>query len=280
MTIIDSGTAITQHSDYALFSSGDKSITIPNLKQASAQEPALTVPGSKPDDPPAGTSQLKQSMYTDQPSGLFQLKQASSDFGTVPANNCASLVDGKEHLLAALKAHPRNIDYDLVIEQQQRIADTWPVATSDAKQAFSKFCHLYDSIKAFNLPNFLGAQITLESALNLNAWDQKLSEYHDKELCVFLRYGWPVGYNAKEPPTSVLSNHQSAKKNLPHVLKFIETELSHGALVGPFKNPPFAPWTRVSPLLTRPKKDSQNKRIIVDLSFPDGSAVNTGIDIT
>lgn len=187
--------------------------------------------------------------------------------------------DASQALMDTLKAHPRHIEYNLVLEQQRRIRNLWPSVTKEAFGSHSDFCRLYQQIKAYDLPNFLGAQITLDSALNLDMWDHLLNNYHDKELCVFLRYGWPVGYDAKEPPTSVDSNHQSAKRNLPHVVEFIKTELSNGALVGPFKSPPFAPWTRVSPLLTRPKKDSVSRRIIVDLSYPEGSAVNTGINI-
>lgn len=129
------------------------------------------------------------------------------------------------------------------------------------------------------MPNFLGARISLQSPLNIPLWEELLEKYHDKELCVFLKYGWPVGYDSTTPPLSIENNHQSAKKDAAHVIKFVEKELQHQALVGPFQHPPFAPWTRVSPLLTRPKKDSMDKRIIVDLSYPDGSAVNSGIDI-
>lgn len=42
---------------------------------------------------------------------------------------------------------------------------------------------------------------------------------------------------------------------------------------------PFTPWCRVSPLMTRPKKESQERRIIMDLSFPHGCSPNDGIDI-
>ena len=34
--------------------------------------------------------------------------------------------------------------------------------------------------------------------------------------------------------------------------------------------PPFTPWYRASPLMTRPKSEEGKRRVIVDLSFPDG----------
>ena len=56
-----------------------------------------------------------------------------------------------------------------------------------------------------------------------------------------------------------------------HILSFINTELSHNAMLGHFQSPPFIP------MMTRPKKNSTKKRIIIDLSFPHGKSVNTGI---
>ena len=43
-----------------------------------------------------------------------------------------------------------------------------------------------------------------------------------------------------------------------------------GAIYGPFDKPPFTPWMAVSPLMTRPKPDSDERRVIVDLSYPHG----------
>ena len=39
---------------------------------------------------------------------------------------------------------------------------------------------------------------------------------------------------------------------------------------GPFNSPPFTPWFATSPLMTREKSDSRERRVIVDLSFPQG----------
>ena len=46
---------------------------------------------------------------------------------------------------------------------------------------------------------------------------------------------------------------------------------------GPFTAPLFNEWWRTNPLLTRPKKDSLDLRVILDLSFPEGSSVNSHI---
>ena len=46
--------------------------------------------------------------------------------------------------------------------------------------------------------------------------------------------------------------------------------------MGPFVEPPVVPM-HVSPVMTRPKKDSDVRRIVVDLSWPRGYSVNDGI---
>ena len=48
-------------------------------------------------------------------------------------------------------------------------------------------------------------------------------------------------------------------------------------MLGPFPVPPFLQWTQTSPLLTVPKKESEKRRVVIDLSFPEGHSVNSGI---
>lgn len=119
--------------------------------------------------------------------------------------------------------------------------------------------------------------MTLQCSLNLENWDRSLIQYHDKEVCAFLRFGWPIGYSNPQPPTSADTNHPSAQNHMAHITKFIETELTHE--VGPFKHPPFFSWTCNNHILSRPKKESQDRRIIIDLSLPLEEGVKQGIHI-
>ena len=48
-------------------------------------------------------------------------------------------------------------------------------------------------------------------------------------------------------------------------------------MLGPFNEALFEPWFQQSPMMTRPKKNTSEKRIIIDLSFPKGVSVNAGI---
>lgn len=171
------------------------------------------------------------------------------------------------------------VDPEIVAAQQKIFKETWPSLTPDAREKFPLFAAIYDEVKSYNLPNFLGAKKTIPSALNLKQWEYELATYHDKEICHFLRFGWPVGYHLPTPPVSIKENHHSARVHQKHIQHYIETETAHGAIVGPFSSPPFAPWTRLSPLMTRPKRDSDKRRVIVDMSFPTGEAVNDGIRI-
>ena len=60
-----------------------------------------------------------------------------------------------------------------------------------------------------------------------------------------------------------------------HVSKYIEEELKYGAMYGPFVTKPFD--CHISPFLTRHKPNSDNRRVIVDLSRPVGQSVNGGV---
>ena len=62
-------------------------------------------------------------------------------------------------------------------------------------------------------------------------------------------------------------------------IKYIKKELQHGTLMGPYVTSPFPQQdTAISPLSTRPKRNTEQRRIIMDLSWPiDGPSVNSGI---
>ena len=59
--------------------------------------------------------------------------------------------------------------------------------------------------------------------------------------------------------------------------KFLDKEVRLGAMAGPFASQTFNPWCRTNPLMTRPKRASSDLRVILDLSFPKGESVNSGI---
>ena len=163
------------------------------------------------------------------------------------------------------------------IEYSSVIRDKWPYPTGIANRASSIHMNIYQKVRSTNLPNYLSARIPIPSGLDCDAWDALLSDYQDKELCQFLRYGWPSNYTAPSPPVSSQKNHPSALAHMAEIDRFIDKELSKGALLGPFVSPPFAPWSQTSPLMTAEKKDSLHRRVIIDLSYPEGQSVNAGV---
>lgn len=138
-------------------------------------------------------------------------------------------------------------------KQAQIIKQIWPSPTPSAGLQFPQFVDEYNRIKARLAPNYIGAKIPINSDLNIQEWERRLARYHDAELCQFLKFGWPLGYHSFRPPESVTENHPSALNHPGPVNKYIETELSFKAILGPFKEPPFDTWCRVSPMMTRPK---------------------------
>jgi len=138
---------------------------------------------------------------------------------------------------------------------------------------------IYDVVRSTGKYNFMGSRCSLPQPLHIPLWRQELRGYHDVGLVEYLQYGWPIGYTAPDFPAgegNQKANHHSALAHPMHVDKYIQKELAHGALLGPFSAPPFL-QCHISPLMTRPKKDSQDRRVIVDLSFPHGTSVNDGI---
>ena len=153
----------------------------------------------------------------------------------------------------------------------------WPSTSEISWKSSQTFKQVYNIVKATALPNYMSARVPLKSGLNIRAWRQDLSGYYDVQLLDYLEFGWPLDYTAPLPPVSTHVNHDTNLDHQPHIQKFFETELKHGAILGPFVHPPFIPWTQISPIMTRPKKGTKDRRIVIDLSFPHTRSVNTGI---
>ena len=135
----------------------------------------------------------------------------------------------------------------------------------------------YNKVKECGVPNYRGARIPLSHGINIREWRKAAHLLRDKSLPDMLAYGFPSRHMGKTVPAVGLANHSSASRNPGHIKKFLEKETTLGALAGPFRASPFAPWCRGNPLMTRPKRGSDELRVILDLSFPEGSGVNSGI---
>lgn len=168
-----------------------------------------------------------------------------------------------------------------VTQTAQTTTSSKHIAVSVATDERTNHCmQIYTAVRKSNMPNYKQARIPLSHELNMTKWRELLRNYtRDPQLCDFLEFGWPANYCAERPPLSATENHGSAAAHPEDVADYIKTELRHGALLGPFPadRPPFIPWFQVNALMTRPKKGSDKRRIIVDLSWPTDVSVNSGI---
>ena len=152
-----------------------------------------------------------------------------------------------------------------------------PDPSKEFCQKFPQLAAQYKLVKENTCANHLGARSPVTHDLFIPAWESLLSDYHDTKLLSHLTYGFPLGFITIDRPVSNTDNHASTKGNSQAVSHYLDTELKHKALAGPFDSPPFTPWFHVSPMMVRDKKQSDQKRVIVDLSWPLGRSVNSNI---
>ena len=126
-------------------------------------------------------------------------------------------------------------------------------------------------------PNYLVARVPIPSTLHISTWRELLQDYEDSVVCVFLEFGWPVGFMPTTLPFFDLPTHRDALLFSEQVTAYLTKEISLGRVAGPFKAVPFTDGFVVTPLNIVPKRDSAERRIIVDLSWPCDTSVNNGI---
>ena len=126
--------------------------------------------------------------------------------------------------------------------------------------------------------NFMSVKLSLPTKINIDYLRDELDVYEDKQVLQFLQFGWPINYMGSALPRTMSKprNHRGAKLYPHYVDAFITTEIGHHATIGPFTDNPFEYPITVSPLNTI-QKSTIDRRVIVDLSYPDGNSVNDGI---
>ena len=163
------------------------------------------------------------------------------------------------------------------MEYRPTLSNIWPQLNESEWSKFDFYRNAYKQMRETGVPKYMEAKIKVPSSLNYDAWDHALRNYKDREICQFLHYGWPANYSADEPPQPAAVNHSTALQFPKHIQELLELETRLGALLGPVYNQPFKPWTQISPLLTREKKGTNRRWVIIDLSYPKGNGVNDGI---
>ena len=132
---------------------------------------------------------------------------------------------------------------------------------------------IHQEVLELGYPNRWGARKPIQTRWNLELLEELLEDYEDKDIVEWIRYGWLP--SLADPRIS--KNHKGATDHLEALAKYIHKEQAQGAIMGPYEHIPFLGKVGISPLSTRPKKESQERRVILDLSFPVGQSVNDGI---
>ena len=141
----------------------------------------------------------------------------------------------------------------------------------------SKLVALFEHILASGQYNFQCCRIPI-SKLNIPLWRSKLSNYKDAIVCDYLQYGFPLDFNkSKKLAYDERRNHKGARDYPGFINKYLSKECGAARIAGPFRKNPLSVPLAVSPMNTVPKSSLDERRVIVDLSWPIGSAVNEGI---
>ena len=134
-------------------------------------------------------------------------------------------------------------------------------------------------VKASGKPNYLEARVPVPTHSDLDLLESLLEDNDDKLIVDFLRYGWSMS-RSMLPLTnsSAKVNHKRALQFSDAINHYLATEHSNNMLLGPFFTNPFPDRTDSSPLNSVPKRDSDERRVILNMSFPSGHSVNDGIN--
>ena len=131
------------------------------------------------------------------------------------------------------------------------------------------YLKVVDRVLASKLPNYRKVRIPLPSGFNWDYIEQHIQDYHDKIILDYIKFGFPLNIDNNCPiKSNAQDNHASAKAYAGAVSQFIQEELDHKALFGPFSTSPHPAFTW-APLMTRPK--GSGRRVILDLSYGDHS---------
>ena len=129
------------------------------------------------------------------------------------------------------------------------------------------------------MANFEGLQLPVPTPWDLDLLADYLADYKDQQLVSLIKFGWPVELKHMPGNIPVPANQSGAKANPVKVNDYVQKELAQMSIVGPFVSNPFCTNALISPIDAIPKKDSNDLRIILNLSHPDGgNSINNAVD--
>ena len=144
-----------------------------------------------------------------------------------------------------------------------------PGVKSTFRMSNSVLIDLFEKVNRSGRPNFRGCRIALpNNRFNIPLWRDLLDDYSDKLICEFLEYGFPLDFDRSVVLcTDERRNHKGARQYPEFVNEYLGKEVQKSRIAGPFKSNPLSVPIMVSPLNTVPKASSDERRVIVDLSW-------------
>ena len=175
------------------------------------------------------------------------------------------------------------VDYNRCVAQNGDVFGALPITDQIVYEGppttnapMTDILQVHSKIRQSQLPNFLGCRIPVKGQLHAHIWREYLSDYWDKQLPDLIDYGFPIDFDRTCPLLSTEKNHSSAQQFPRDIEAYLDNEVTYNAMYGPFHKKPIS--MHISPLMTREKPGSDNRRTIVDLSWPHGSSVNHGVE--
>ena len=138
---------------------------------------------------------------------------------------------------------------------------------------------LFEHVYASGLPNYQRCRIPVcQPSMNLDLWRKRLIGYSDSAVCDLLEFGFPLDFDRKKSVSfSIQRNHKGARDYPQFIRKYFAKECAANRVAGPFSENPLSVSLAISPMNTVPKDSADERRVIVDLSWPIGGSVNDGI---
>ena len=95
-----------------------------------------------------------------------------------------------------------------------------------------------------------------------------------------MKFGWPIELqHTLSSDVPIPPNQKGAQSNPQKVDDYLQKELIRKSIIGPFDSNPFGRSARISPIDAIPKKNTDDLRIILNLSYPPNEqALNEAVD--
>ena len=138
-------------------------------------------------------------------------------------------------------------------------AKTPDIRMIDTSEEHLQWLKIIELVEVSNVHNKDLCKIKVNSTWNFELLNALLVDYHDQQIVELLKYGFPIERDENNPLEMGGINHKGVTEFETEVDAYIQKELRHGAMIGPFENIPFKGQVAISPLNSHLKKGS-NKR--------------------